>query len=245
MLVLDVAGIIRCRLGEPTVAALARRFAPGGICPSCGDRFGAAPLSVRAYHGDDQIITLIAYHASCAASAWLDIGSVAICYEGTWATAITSASLPAISTRIKRLCRVGTRAQELPVMLVHPSLEVARIRHIAAGEAVNADVEDFCQQGFIDPGPFSRARRLPDIGQAWTLCNGDHLLVCVVTGGRAWSAPVRHRALADLIAISRGTVVGVTCEQDPAALSSDPPVLEDAVASGEVLLGWAPLARQK
>ena len=71
MLVLEVADVIGSRLGEPTVTALTHRFAPGGTCLTCGDRFGGAPLSVRAYHGDDGIITLIAYHADCAASAWL------------------------------------------------------------------------------------------------------------------------------------------------------------------------------
>ena len=52
--------------------------APGGTCLTCGDRFGAVPLSVRAYHGDDGIVTLIAYHASCAASAWLEAGQAAM-----------------------------------------------------------------------------------------------------------------------------------------------------------------------
>jgi hypothetical protein len=39
MLVLEVADVIRSRLGEPTVTALTHRFAPGGTCLTCGDRF--------------------------------------------------------------------------------------------------------------------------------------------------------------------------------------------------------------
>ena len=82
MLVLAVADVIRSRLGEPAVAALACRFGPGGTSLTCADRFAAGQLSVRAYHGDDDIITLIVYHAGCAASAWLEVGQAAMPEDG-------------------------------------------------------------------------------------------------------------------------------------------------------------------
>ena len=163
---------------------------------------------------------------------------------GTWAAATTSAMLPVTITRMGRLRRTRTRARALPVMLVHPSLEVARIRHIATGEAVNADQEDYSRLGFTDPGPLPGARRLRCIGQAWILRNGDCLLVCVVAGGRAWFAPIRQRPPADLITSCHGTVVGITCDGDPAELSANARTLNDAIADHEILLGWAPLARK-
>lgn len=241
MLVLEVADVIRFRIGEPAVAALARRFGPGGTCLTCGSRFAAGQLSVRAYHGDDEIITLIAYHADCAPSAWLEVGQAAIPTRGTWAAAITSAVLPMIVTGVRHLRRATARAQALPVMLVHPSLDLARVRHVAIGEAVNADREDYCRLGFTDPGPCSRRCRLYRVGQTWTLRNREHLLACVVAGDRAWSAPVRQRALADLIVSHQGMVVGITSE-DPAELSADASMLDDVTVGGEILLGWAPLA---
>lgn len=59
VVVLDVVDEIWTRLGEPTVTALARRFGPEGRCLTCRARFGAAPLSVRAYHGPDGVTTLV------------------------------------------------------------------------------------------------------------------------------------------------------------------------------------------
>lgn len=130
-------------------------------------------------------------------------------------------------------------------MLVHPSLDVARVRHVAVGEAVNADREDYCRQGFTDPGPLSRRCRLSRVGQTWTLRNRDHLLACVVAGDRAWSVPVRQRPLADLIISRQGMVAGITCDGDPAELTADTSMLNAAIVSGEILLGWAPLADQR
>lgn len=245
MLVLEVADVIRSRIGEPTVAALARRFGPGGSCLTCGGKFAAGQLSVRAYHGDDEIITLIAYHADCAPSAWLEVGQAVIPSQGTWAAAITSAVLPVVVTGVRRPRRAAARAQAQPVMLVHPSLDLAHVRHVAMGEAVNADREDYCRQGFTDPGPLSRRCRLSCVGQTWTLRNREHLLACVVAGDRAWSAPVRQRPLADLIISHQGMVVGITCNEDPDELTADASMLDDAIVGGEILLGWAPLAGQQ
>jgi len=243
MLLLEVADVIRSRLGEPTVTALARRFAPGGTCLTCADRLGTGPLSVRAYRGDDGIVTLIAYHVGCAASAWLEAGPAAMpC--GTWAAATTGAMLPVIVARTRRLRRGRAQAQALPVMLVRPSLEVTRVRPVAMGEAVDADREDYCGLGFTDPGPSFDACRLPCIGQAWVLRNGDHLLACAAVGGRAWFAPMHRRPLADLVTGCRGIMVGITCDWDPAELSVEVQLLDAAVADGELLLGWAPLAHK-
>lgn len=242
MLVLEVADVIRSPLGSPTVTALTRRFAPGGTCLTCEDRFGAGPLSVRAYHDGDGIVTLIAYHVGCAASAWLETGRATMPY-GTWAAATTSAMLPVIVARTRRQRRARTQTQALPVMLVRPSLEVARVRPVASGEAVNADREEYCRLGFTDHGPFPGACRLACPGQSWLLRNGDHLLVCVAAGGRAWFAPVHHPPQAEIVTSCRGIVVGIICDRDPAELSVDAQLLDDAIADGEVLLGWAPLAR--
>lgn len=242
MPVLDVAGVIRSQLGEPTVTALARRFSADGTCLACADRLDAGPLAVRAYRGGDEIITLIAYHARCTASAWLDIGPAALSYEETWAAVITSVAFPAISSHTGHPGHGGPQEQVLPFMLVRPGLEVVRVRHVGPGEAVDADREDYCRQGFINPGLFSGARRLPDIGQTWVLRNGSHLLVYVVAGDQAWSAPADRPAHAGLIATCQGTVVGVVFEQEPATVGADVGVLADAIANGDVLLGWAPLA---
>jgi hypothetical protein len=113
------------------------------------------------------------------------------------------------------------------------------------GEAVNADREDYCRQGFTDHGPLSRRCHLSRVGRTWTLRNRDHLLACVVAGDRAWSAPVRQRPLADLIISRRGMVAGITCDEDPAELTADASMLNAAIVSGEIQLGWAPLAGQQ
>jgi len=244
MLVLEVADVIRSRLGWPTVTALTRRFAPGGTCLTCGDRFGAGPLSVRAYRGHDGIVTLIAYHVGCAASAWLEVGPAAMPCE-TWTAATTSAMIPVIIARTRRQRRARTQSHVLPVMLVRPSLEVARVRPVAVREAVNADREDYCRLGFTDPGPFSGACRLSCTGQSWLLPNGDHFLICFAAGGRAWFAPVHQQPPFGLVTSCHGIVVGIICDRDPVELSVDARLLGDGVASGEVLLGWAPLARQQ
>jgi len=99
--------------------------------------------------------------------------------------AITSAALPVAVAGVRRLRRAAARAQALPVMLIQPGLDIARVRHVAVGEAVGAGREDYGRQGFTDPGPFSRRCRLSRVGQTWALRNRDYLLACVATGGRA------------------------------------------------------------
>lgn len=73
VVVLDVAYEIHSRLGGPTVSALTRRFGPGGICLPCTGRLGTEPLSIRAYEDGQGPVTLMAYHAGCAASTWLNV----------------------------------------------------------------------------------------------------------------------------------------------------------------------------
>ena len=241
VLVLDVADDIRFRLGEPTVTALARRFGPEGRCLSCGGRFGAAPLSVRAYRDHVGIITLVAYHAGCAASAWVDIGPGALPRQERWVAAVTSISQPvAVPRWFRRLRGPGTRDQVMPILLVHPSLEMTRVRQAGFGEAVNADMEGYGQLGFADPGALARTYPLPPAGQAWMKATGGAVCLHVMVADRAWSAPIPQPAAA-LAAARGGVLVGVTCDRDPGQLAAETRYLEYAIASGDVLLGWAPL----
>ena len=58
--------------------------------------------------------------------------------------------------------------------------------------------------------------------------------------GRVWSAPV-SRPDATLATGRGGIVVGITCDSDPGRLAADLARLEYVIATGGVLLGWAPL----
>lgn len=241
VVVLDVADDIRTHLGEPTVAALARRFGPAGRCLTCGAPFGAVPLSVRAYHGSDGVTTLVAYHADCAASAWLAIGPGILPRHDTWAAAVTSTQVRiAVPRALHQLRGPGTQDQVMPVMLVHPSLDRARARQVGPGEAVNADVEDYSRLGFADPGTAPAACPLRPAGRAHVQETGDDARLEVTVGGRVWSAPVSQPD-ATLASGRGGIVVGITCDSDPRPLAADPAQLEYVIANGGVLLGWAPL----
>jgi hypothetical protein len=241
VVVLDVADDIRLRLGEPTVSALAHRFGPEGRCLSCSGRFGAAPLSVRAYHDHVGIITLVAYHAGCAASAWVDVGPGTLSCQETWAAAVTSASLPvAVWRRFRGLRGPGTRDELVPVLLARPSQETTRVRQVGSGEAVNADMEGYGQLGFADPAALARTYPRRPIGQAWMQASRGAVWLHVKVADRAWSAPIQR--LAAVLARARGEIlVGVTCDHDPDLLAAETRYLEYAVANGDVLLGWAPL----
>ncbi|HEY7361923.1 MAG TPA: hypothetical protein VH642_13985 [Streptosporangiaceae bacterium] len=241
VLVIDVADDIRLRLGEPTVAALARRFGAAGRCLTCGERLGAAPLSVRAYRDHAGIITLMAYHAGCAASAWVDVGPGTLPRRETWAAAVASVSLPLAARRWSRWLRgPGPRDQVMPVMLVHPSLEMTRVRQAGFGEAVNADIERYGRLGFADTGAFARACPLRPAGRAWLEAARGTLRLQVTVADRAWSAPIPPPAAA--LAVARGGVlVGVACDRDPGRLAAEASYLRYTVANGDVLLGWAPL----
>jgi hypothetical protein len=238
VLVLDVADDIRLRLGEPTVAALARRFGPAGRCLTCGQRLGAAPLSVRAYRDHAGITTLMAYHAGCAASAWVNVGPGALPRQETWAAAVTSVGLPRAARRWFR--RPGTRDQVMPVMLVHPSLEMTRVRQAGFGEAVNADVERYVRLGFADPGAFARACPRRPVGQACLKATGGTVRLQATVADRTWSSPIPQPAAA--LAVARGGVlVGVTCSGDPDRLAAEASYLGYTVAHGDMLFGWVPL----
>ncbi len=243
MVVFDIADVIRYRLGEPTVTALAHRFGPGGQCLTCGGALGSGPLSVRAYRDDQEIVTLVAYHAECATSAWLEVGAEDLHCQGTWAAVTTCASLRMATWRRLRWLRVP-RAQELsmPLLLVHPSLETARVRPVGPGEAVNADVEYYRRLGFAESSALARAYPLRAVGKAWMRACETGISVIVMIGEQAWSALVRPRPLAGLVTVRRGILIGITCDRDPWQLSSRSRCLGSAIADGEVLLGWAPLS---
>jgi hypothetical protein len=241
VLVLDIADDIRLRLGEPTVTALASRFGPAGRCLSCSERFGAAPLSVRAYRDQAGIVTLVAYHAGCAASVWVDIGPGAVPRQETWTAAVTAISLiVAVRRWFRRLPGQGTRDQLMPVLLIHPSLEMTRVRQAGSGEAVNADMEGYSRLGFAGPSALAGTCPLRATGQAWMQATRGAVLLHVKAAGRAWSAPIPRPAAA-LAAARGGILVGITCDRDPGRLAAEAGQLEGAIASGDVLLGWAPL----
>ena len=239
--VLDIAGRIRAELGGPTVTALARRFGPDGRCLTCGCRLGAGPLSVRAYR-DGDTVTLIAHHARCAASAWLDVGpGTVLSWQQTWSAAVTSAPLPVAGRPWHRwLPRPAAREQAIPVLLVRPCQEVTRARQIGAGEAVNADLEAYAALGFTDLGPLT-PRRPAAAARAWIRARGGDVSLCVTVGNSLWYVTAAQ-PIAGLIGICGGVLVGLTCDRDPSALVADSDGLEQALSAGEVILAWAPLA---
>lgn len=241
VVVLDVVGKIRSRLGEPTVSALTRRFGPGGRCLSCGCRLGTEPLSIRAYEDGQGVVTLIAYHARCAPSAWLSVAPGTLPREWTCAAAVTSttAMLPA-----RRWCRwlPGRRAHgDLAlILLVHPSLNAVCVRPVGPGESVNADLEAHARLGFADSVLPVQGRQLRTVGQAWIETREGRTYFCAQAGGRIWSA-APPEADADLVEGFGGLLIGLTCEGDPAWLAAEPQRLEHALGNGEIQLGWAQL----
>jgi hypothetical protein len=240
--VLDVADVISARLGEPTVTALPRRFAPGGRCLTCGCTLGSGPLSVRAYHHDQETVTLVAYHAGCATSAWLEVGTENLRCQATWAAVITCALLRVGKPRRLRWLRgPGTQELSMPLLLVRPSLEIARVRHIGPGEAVNADLEDYCRRGFAESSALARAYPLRPVGSAWMRASETGISLMVMVGEQGWSAPVQPQALTGLVTARGGILIGITYDRDPQWLGYHSRCLNDAIADSEVLLGWAPL----
>ena len=242
VVVLDVAHEIRSRLGEPTVSALTRRFGPGGRCLSCGRRLGTEPLSIRAYEDGQGVVTLIAYHAGCAVSAWLNVAPGTLPRDRTWAAAVTSttALLPA-GWRYRWLR--GRRACGDPavVLLVHPGLDVARVRPVRPGESVNADLEAHARLGFADSVLPAQSRQPTTVGQAWIEIRGGCPFLCAQAGSSIWSAAPLE-ADAGLVEGCGGVLIGLTWEGDPARMAAQPQRLEHALGHGEIQLGWAQLS---
>ena len=84
-------------------------------------------------------------------------------------------------------------------MLVHPCLELTRVRRVSLGEAVSADREAYRTLGFADPRTLTGAYPLVPVGQAWIQASGSGPVLSVVAGDSAWSAPASQHA-ADLVA---------------------------------------------
>lgn len=244
MLVSDVADLIVSRLGTATVDALERRFGSEGTCLTCGGRLGSGPVSVRAYQGHREIVTLVAYHAGCADSAWIDIGAEVLLHQETWAAATTAVSLPLGRLRpLRWLMGAACRAETLPVMFVRPSLEMTRVRQVFTGEAVNADVERIRRLGFAELGELAvRVHPLRPVCPAWLRTSGEHLSVAAMATDQAWSAPVAQPTVADMIKDHGGIMIAVACDRDPHRLAADTDYLDQALGIGEVLLGWAHLS---
>jgi hypothetical protein len=242
VVVLDIADRIRAELGGPPVTALARRFGPDGRCLTCGRRLGAEPLSVRAYRDADSV-TLIAHHAGCASSAWLDVGpGTVLSWQQTRSAAVTSAPLPVANRLWRRwLPRPAAREQPVPVLLVRPCQEVTRARQTGAGEAVNADLEAYAALGFTDLGPLSPRHPIAAAARAWIRARGDDVSLSVTVGDSAWYVTAAP-PVAGLIGTSGGVLVGVTCDRDPSSLVADTHDLGQALSVAEVLLAWAPLS---
>ena len=244
MPVIDVDDLIVARLGEPTVTALRRRFGPAGNCLSCGGRLGSAPLSVRAYHDGREAVTLVAHHAVCAASAWLDIGTEILPPEPTWTTAATSVSLPLGRLRpVRWLMGAASRELTLPVLFVQPSLDVARVRRVGAGEAVSADLEEYIRLGFAELGELAaRVHPLHPVGRAWLRASGRDVSVAAQAAASPWLAPAVAPPVAKLVRERGGIMIGISCDHDPRRLSTDSGYLDRALGNGEILLGWAALS---
>jgi hypothetical protein len=240
VVVLDVADDIFIRLGEPTVTALTRRFDSSGTCLTCEGRLGTVPLSVRAYRGLHEEVTLVAYHAACAASAWVDLGQNVMIRHETWAAAATSTVVHMAVRRWLRPPLRRERDQRMPVMLVRPSLEMIRVRQVGLGEAVNTDLEAYGSLGFADLSTLSGAQLLRAVGLARVQSAGDDAVLYATAADRTWLTPVSP-AVAALAAARGGVLIGVTCDRAPGRLAVDAGYLEYAMGNGDVLLGWAPL----
>lgn len=243
VVVFDVADDIFIRLGEPTVTALTRRFDSDGTCLTCNGRLGTAPLSVRAYRGPGGAVTLIAYHAACAASAWVELAHDALILRETWAAAATSTVVHIAARRWLRASRRGAQEQLMPLLLVHPSLEISRVRQIGLGEAVNADLETYSSLGFADPSTLRSIRMLRAAGLARMQSDDDDLVLYVTAADRSWFAPA-SQTVAALATAHGGVLIGITCDREPRRLAVDAGYLDYAMGNGDVLLGWAPLPRR-
>lgn len=244
---LEVADDIRSRLGAPTIDALTRRFSPAGRCAVCGEMFAHAPLSLRAYPDFGGCVDLVAFHAGCAVTAWVEDEPAPPRRDPTWQAAFVGfpLSLPRRDVR-RRPWPWRTRASTItvPMVVVRPALETARLRVIDRAEAVNADLEGFYRLGFRDP----EALRIADADRVGVVrafgdaCTGR----VVVCGGRQWwSAPVGSTTMLSLLRARGGAVVAIDCEEDPTELSLAPRRLADAIAGGRVLAGWAPLRPER
>lgn len=252
MPVIDVADVIRARLGAPTVSALAARFGADGTCPECGTRFGAARLSLCAFADDAEHVTLVAYHAACRATAWLEGeltgGDPAAepprpVRAPTWQAALTSCMTPMPPRPGRRAWRRSRRprALQMPLLVVHPRLESSRVRLVGAGETVDAELEELAALGFADAGDLA-VNPLTAVGAARLMTAGRESASLVVRAGfDTWAAPIGSPSLRTLITARGGTLVAVGSGCDPYALAADPAALATALDRGDLLLGWAPL----
>jgi hypothetical protein len=268
MPVIDVACAIKARLGAPTVETLSARFGADGTCPDCRTRFGTARLSLCAFSDEAEHLTLVAYHAGCRATEWLD--APGLDRSPTWHAAMTTCwvDMPPSGTPAKgaeahhrpsRWRRVRTpggeprrhgllrrrprhaRHMQVPVLLVHPRLESARVRMVGPEESVNADIEGYHRLGFADAVDLA-AGPLAPVGAARLMTAGRPSAHIVVRAGfETWAAPVPSPSLLTLIRARGGVLVGVGCEVDAEALATDPPALATAIDRGDILLGWTPL----
>lgn len=252
MPVIDVADVIRARLGAPTVNALAARFGADGTCPECGTRFGTARLSLCAFADDAEHVTLVAYHAACRATAWLEGELTGGDPEAepprpsrapTWHAAMTSCVTPMPPRAGRRTWRRARRprALQMPLLVVHPRLESSRVRLVGAGETVDADLEELHALGFADAMDLA-ANPLVPVGAARLMTAGRESARLVVRAGfDTWAAPVGSASLRSLINARGGTLVAAGSGCDPYALAADPAALATALDRGDLLLGWTPL----
>ena len=248
MPVIDVADVIRARLGMPTVDALAARFGPDGTCPECGTRFGPARLSLCAFADDAEHVTLVAYHAGCRTTAWLD----APVSEGypepprpvrapVWQAAMAGCMTAMPGRRPRRRRLRPARAIQMPLMIVHPRLESSRVRLVNPAETVNADLEEYHSFGFADPIDLAEGPLTP-VGACRLMTAGRESARLVVRAGfDTWAAPITSLSLLALVRARGGVLTGVGCESDPDALAGDPAELAAALDRGDLLLGWTPL----
>lgn len=242
VVVLDVAREIRSRLGEPTVNALARRFGPDGRCLSCARRLGTEPLSIRAYEDGRGIITLIAYHAGCASSAWLNVAPGTLPRDRTWAASVTRATArPPGGWWCRWLPGRKAHGQPALGLLVHPCLEIARVRPVHPGESVNADLEGHARLGFADSVLPAQGRPVRTVGRAWIEAREGRAFLCALAGDSAWSAAASEPDVS-LAEARGGVLIGLAWEGDPARLAAEPRRLERALGNGEIQLGWAGLS---
>lgn len=210
---------------------------------TCGGQFGSVPLSLRAYHDGRETVMLVAHHAACADSVWLDVGAEVPAPQPTWTATTATMALPLGPLRpLHWLLGGAARSHTFPVMFVRPSLEVAQVRPVFAGETVNADMERYCRLGFSEPAELAAcADPLRALCRAWLRTSGQRVSVAAMAGDQAWSATAEPE-VAELVSGHGGIMIAITCDHDLGRLSADRHYLDRACGNGELLLGWAQLS---
>lgn len=238
---LVVADDIRQRLGTPTVDSVAHRLSAQGRCLECQQNLGDADVSVVAAGAGDTVL-LFGCHASCRASAWVDLDEL-----GEVDVPLPSYVAGVFPMPMQRVwpwpLSVVTRLWPLRVatMLVIPDLEWVWVRIVAPGEAVNDDLAYYRHLGMTSADQLDKLPLLPQ-SSAWIADGQLH----VTTQAGHYEAPVTAE-LTQLVHRQRGVHLAVASgiHPDPDTGVLQTADLLEAVETGRVAAGMVPLDRDR